>query len=125
MGFLSAMKGANNSWGFCTSSDFNGPCYLGPKNLVNNTAQELAITGTSVQEYVFTKKDVAACEVKASGSNWIWFHIAFKDGKHVEFIMPEILEEADKSQKSGMLSKSRPNTNYPTRFINFLSFMGM
>lgn len=125
MSFFSAMKGANNNWGFCTSSDFTGPCYLGPKNFVNNTAQELMISGSAIQEYVFTKRDVANCQVRASGANWIWFHIEFKDGKHVEFIMPNILEKAGASQKGGLLAKTRPSTNYPTRFMNFISFMGM
>ena len=74
----------------CTSQDFTGPCYLGPKNLVNNRAQELMISGTALKEdYVFTKEDVADCTVKASGVTWIWFHIAFKDGKHVELFWPE------------------------------------
>ena len=68
MGFLSAMKGANNSWGMCTSTDFNGPCYLGPKNLVNNSKLELMISGTGLaHEYVFTGKDVQKCEVRATG----------------------------------------------------------
>ena len=50
MGFLNALKGANNNWGVCTSQDFTGPCYLGPKNLVNNRAQELMISGTALKE---------------------------------------------------------------------------
>ena len=111
MGFLNALKGANNNWGVCTSQDFTGPCYLGPKNLVNNRAQELMISGTALKEdYVFTKDDVADCTVKASGGTWIWFHIAFKDGKHVEFILAGIVDQAGK-----------PTTN----FLNFICFMGI
>ncbi len=111
MGFLGAMKGANNNWGVCTSSDFKGPCYLGPKNLVNNSAQELMISGTGLaQEYVFTGKDVKSCEVKASGAAWIWFHIEFVDGKHIEFFMSSIVDQ------QGKISM---------HLLNFISFMKM
>lgn len=111
MGFLGAMKGANNNWGTCTSTDFKGPCYLGPKNLVNNSAQELMISGTSLpKEYVFTGKDVAKCETKASGGNWIWFHIEFVDGKHVEFFMSSIVDQQG---------------NIAMKLLNFVAFMKM
>lgn len=110
MGFLSAMKGANNNWGVCTSKDFEGPCYLGPKNLINNLAQELMISGTALKdEYIFTKNDVSCCDIKASGGTWIWFHIEFKDGKHVEFLMSNIVDQTGK-----------PTTN----LLNFIGFMG-
>lgn len=111
MGFLNALKGANNSWGTCTSSDFPGPCYLGPKNLVDNTAQELMISGTALKEdYIFNKNDVSRCDYKASGGTWIWFHIEFKNGKHVEFILTGVVDQAGK-----------PTTN----FLNFIMFMGL
>lgn len=111
MGFLNALKAANgNSWGVCTSSDFDAPCYLGPKNIVNNRAKELMISGTGIKDYVFTKNDVARCDVKTSGGSWIWFHIEFKDGKHIEFIMSNVVDQSGK-----------PTTN----FLNFISFMGL
>ena len=111
MGFLSAMKGANNNWGMCTSSDFKGPCYLGPKNLINNRAQELMITGASLKgEYVFTNDDISNCAIQASGDNWIWFHLEFNDGKTVEFILLPIIS------KNGT-----PSTN----FLNFIRFIGV
>lgn len=104
MGFMNALKGANNNWGLCTSNFFKGMNYLGPKNLLNHSAQELMISGgTLKEEFVFTKNDVASCKVMANGQTWIWFHIAFKDGKSVQFLFSKVISTRNGSVNGKLL----------------------
>lgn len=114
MGFFSAMKGANNNWGQCTSRDFAGPCYLEPKNMVDNRSKEMMISGSGLKnDYIFTKDDIANCKIVASGGNWIWFHIDFNDGKSVEFIFDSVLNNSNNKQTVNVA------------WLNFIDFMGI
>ena len=84
MGFLTAMKGANNAWANVTSGFFEGIGYLGPKNLVDNRSHEMMISATSLKDaYVFTKADVSRIDLLCDTSEWVKFKICFKDGKTV------------------------------------------
>lgn len=92
MGFGSALKGANNSWGTCTGFDFEGLCYIGPKNFVDNRDHTVMISGTSLQgEYCFQKEDVREMQYVAVTSEWVKILITFNDGKRVvaTFMMME------------------------------------
>ncbi len=78
MGFLDAMKGANNSWGTATGSWGIG--YFGPKNLVNNTAHEFMISSTIVKNsIVFKKDDVESMKLIAATSDWVKFRLTLKN----------------------------------------------
>ena len=82
MGFISAIKGANNSWANVTADFFEGIGYLGPKNLVDNRSREMMISAPSLKDaYVFTKSDVKSIDTICATSEWIKFKICFNDGK--------------------------------------------
>lgn len=84
MGFMSAMKGANNAWARVTANFFDGVGYLGPKNLVDNRAHELMISASSLKDaFVFTKNDVLAIDMICATSEWIKFKLLLKGGKLV------------------------------------------
>lgn len=74
MGFLDAMKGASFNFGQVHSPDFPA-CYLAKKG------DYFMITGLQAGTYEFSKEDVAAFQVVASGGSWIKYKITFKDGK--------------------------------------------
>ena len=97
MGFLDAMKGANNGWGTVTA-DF-GIGYIGPKNLVNNTAHEVMVSSTSLKEsIVFTKNDVASRKLLCATSDWVKYAITLKNGR--KFIATFMATEVTKKGKS-------------------------
>ncbi len=79
MGFMSAMKGANNSWGNAVGAF--GVGYIGPKNMMNNTARELMISGTGLKDaVVFTAEDVQSITLVAAAGQWIKFRLCLKSG---------------------------------------------
>ncbi len=101
MGFLSAMKGANNSWGTATG-EF-GVGYFGPKNLVDNRSHEMMISGSGLkQSVVFTKADVASAKLMAATSEWVKFELVLKTGFRA--IVTLIAVEAGKSGKQMTMS---------------------
>lgn len=60
MGFLSAMKGANNSWGYATGSCIDGVGYIGPEKMADNRNHKLMVSGSAMKEsIVFGKEDIA------------------------------------------------------------------
>ena len=82
MGFLDAMKGANNGWGVVTADFMDGIGYIGPEKLVDNRNHTLMISGTGLKESVlFTRDDVSELKVLFATSEWIKFKISLKDGK--------------------------------------------
>ncbi|MBQ2676205.1 MAG: hypothetical protein IJF54_02230 [Clostridia bacterium] len=82
MGFLDAMKGANNSWGVVTADFIEGQGYIGPEKMVNNASHTLMLSGTGLKESVlFTKDDVSEIKVLFATSEWIKFRISLKNGK--------------------------------------------
>lgn len=79
MGFLDAMKGANNNWGNAVGAF--GVGYIGPKNLANNTAHELMISGSTLKDpIVFTVDDVQSITMVAAAGQWIKFKLCLKNG---------------------------------------------
>lgn len=86
MGFLSAMKGANNVWGTVVSTDGVGT--IGPANLVNNTEHKLMVT-IGFKTISFTKQDVQSITLISATSEWIKYYVILKDGKRfsVTFMM--------------------------------------
>ncbi len=77
MGFMAAMKGANNAWG--TAVTVNGVGTIGPKNLVNNKEHELIIANTMGDEVVFKKEDIDSIKVIAATSDWIKYALKLKN----------------------------------------------
>ena len=56
MGFMQAMKGANNAWGTVVCSEGIGT--IGPENMINNKAQRLMVT-IGMNTFVFDKYEAA------------------------------------------------------------------
>ena len=83
MGFMDAMKGANNSWGLATADFLNGIAYIGPENMVDNRNHTLMLSGTGIEKFTFGKDDVARAEVIAATSSWVKYRIVLKDGKEI------------------------------------------
>ncbi len=81
-GFASAMKGANNAWGRVTADFFDGVGYIGPENFVNNTAQKLMVSASSLKDpVIFGKEDVKEVKSLFATSEWIKFRVTLNDGK--------------------------------------------
>ncbi len=78
MGFLRAMKGANNVWGTIICADGVGT--IGPENLIKNTNHKLMIT-IGFKTFTFSKSDVKTVQIIASTSEWIKYLILLKNGK--------------------------------------------
>lgn len=78
MGFMQAMKGANNAWGTIICSEGVGT--IGPENIIRNTEHKLMIT-IGTKTYVFSKYDVQYIKIITSTSEWIKYLIALKNGK--------------------------------------------
>lgn len=84
MGFLSAMKGANNGWGYATGACIDGVGYIGPENMVDNRGHKVAVSGSSMKEnIVFGKEDVSRIDMLAATANWVKYKILLKDGKEI------------------------------------------
>ncbi|MBQ7044859.1 MAG: hypothetical protein IJN65_00015 [Clostridia bacterium] len=82
MGFLDAMKGANNGWGMVTADFIDGIGYIGPEKMVDNRNHNLMVSGTGLKEpIVFSKNDVSEIKVLFATSEWIKFNISLKNGK--------------------------------------------
>ena len=78
MGFLQAMKGANNAWGTIICSEGVGT--IGPENFIKNTEHKLMIT-IGTKTIVFSKFDVEYIKIIVSTSEWIKYLIELKNGK--------------------------------------------
>ncbi|MBO5928052.1 MAG: hypothetical protein J6Q32_04285 [Clostridia bacterium] len=78
MGFLSAMKGANNVWGTIICADGVGT--IGPENFIKNTDHNLMIT-IGFRTFTFSKNDVQNIKIIASTSEWVKYLILLKNGK--------------------------------------------
>jgi len=83
MGFLDAMKGANNSWGLATADFIEGVAYIGPEKMADNRNHKLMLSGAGVETLTFGKEDVARAEIVAATSDWIKYRIVLKDGKEI------------------------------------------
>ena len=84
MGFLSAVKGANNNWGMATGSCINGVGNIGPEKLVDNRNHRLMISGASMgTPIVFGKEDVVHADALLATSEWVKYRIVLKDGKEI------------------------------------------
>ena len=79
MGFMDAMKGANNSWATVTCKEGLG--YLGPENLVDNRSHTLMISSGMFETIKFTAKDVLSVETLFATSEWIKYAITLKNKK--------------------------------------------
>ncbi len=84
MGFLNALKGANNAWGKAITKDGIGT--FGPKNLVDNRSHELMIVIFNTEK-IFTPADVASVKCLASASEWIKYSLTLKDGFNATLIL--------------------------------------
>ena len=87
MGFLggvSALKGANNSWGYATGSCVDGVGYIGPKNIADNRSHELMVSCSAMKEpIVFGREGVARVDTLFATSSWVKYRIVLKDGKEL------------------------------------------
>lgn len=83
MGFLDAMKGANNSWGFVTADFLGGIAYIGPEKMADNKNHRIMLSGSGIETFTFGKEDVTRSEIIAATSEWIKYRIVLKDGKEI------------------------------------------
>ena len=78
MGFLSAMKGANNVWGTIICSDGVGT--IGPENFLNNTKQTLMVT-LGFKTFIIEKNDIKSVKIIDTSAEWIKYLLTLKNGK--------------------------------------------
>ena len=72
MGFMKAMKSANNSWAMVSCE--SGIGYLGPENLLDNRAHRLLISiGTNT--FTFGKSDIKSVDLICATSEWVKYAI--------------------------------------------------
>jgi len=104
MGFFSAMKAANNYWGHVTGP-FCGMGTIGPENMLNNRAQRLKITpalGSGFSDVVFSKNDVASCDVIFATGEWIKFNLVLKNGKYFIVTFLTLDGDPDAGKRKGL-----------------------
>ncbi len=88
MGFMDAMKGANNTWGKATSPDFEfGIFEIGPKNLVDNRQHTIRLSNIK-STYDFDARDVVECRMIAGTSEYVRYFMLLKDGKRIIATIP-------------------------------------
>ena len=83
MGFLDAMKGANNNWGMATADFLDGIAYIGPEKMVDNRNHKLVLSGSGIETFTFGKEDVTRVELIAATSDWVKYRIVLNDGKEI------------------------------------------
>ena len=101
MGFLKAMKGANNYWAMVSCA--NGIGYLGPENLLDNRAHRLSITGSGMETVVFGTKDVKSIDMICATSEWIKYSIVLKNNKRYIATFMVLSLSQQKGKNSGFL----------------------
>ncbi len=120
MGFLNAMKGANNSWGmvtFVSDGSLNGLyAYLGPKNLIDNRSRELMISSTAMKDIVFNvDRDVESVTVICATSDWVKYNVKLKSG--LFFVTVIFVQDVD---SKGFRKFSNNWMNFETTFGAFI-----
>lgn len=102
MGFLDALKGANNGWGYVTGSCVDGVGYIGPKNIADNRSHELMVSCSAMKEpIVFGREDVARVDTLFATSSWVKYRIVLKDGKEL-IVTINAMESGQQGSKISM-----------------------
>lgn len=83
MGFMDAMKGANNSWGMATTNFLGGIAYIGPEKMADNKNHKIMLSGTGIETFVFGKEDVDCVNILAATCDWIKYRIVLKNGNEI------------------------------------------
>lgn len=107
MGFMKAMKAANNYWAMVSCD--SGVGYLGPENLVDNRAHKLVITiGTNT--ITFGKTNVKSIDLICATSEWVKYAITLKnDKRYIATFMALSLSE-NTGKNSGFLKSGTTGT---------------
>ena len=100
MGFMKAMKSANNAWAMVSCK--NGIGYLGPENLIDNRAQKLLISiGTNT--FTFSKSDVKSVDLICATSEWIKYAIVLKNNMRYIATFMALSLSNNKGKNSSMM----------------------
>ena len=100
MGFMKAMKSANNSWAMVSCE--SGIGYLGPENLIDNRAQKLLISiGTNT--FTFSKSDVKSVDLICATSEWIKYAIVLKNNMRYIATFMALSLSNNKGKNSSMM----------------------
>lgn len=102
MGFMKAMKAANNAWAMVSCEEGCG--YLGPENLIDNRGHRLVIA-IGVKVFTFVKSDVKSIDLICATSEWIKYAILLKNGKrYIATFMATTLSNKGKQISNALLN---------------------
>ena len=102
MGFMKAMKAANNAWAMVSCD--KGLGYLGPEKFIDNRSHKLVIAiGTSV--ITFEKADVKSIDMICATSEWIKYAIVLKNGgRYIATFMATTVSNKGKTISTSLLN---------------------
>ena len=102
MGFMQAMKGANNAWGTVVCEDGMGT--IGPEKLIDNRAHRLLLA-VGTKTLVFDKNDVRRIQIIAQTSEWIRYLLVLKNNKrYVLTFIAFAVTQKGKTMNMGLLN---------------------